>query len=172
MYEKHLTNNTVFRITYRTWEENLFLSSHNVYSRYQRDLLKRQSTAPLRWLINPLSHSSPFHTETPHYLRSRDSPILRLFLFTQNQAASVQSCTHVSVHTTLRHSGSKWSKSWCWHLCVFSTFPRFPPVNLNMFTLNNNHMDAVIMCCDWDPDPLHIIESDKVTFFILYYIVT
>ena len=28
-----------------------------------------------------------------------------------------------------------------------------------------NHMDAVIMCCDWRPDPQNILESDKNNFF-------
>ena len=45
-------------------------------------------------------------------------------------------------------------------------FPRSPPVNINMNLLNtNNRMDAVIMCCDLNPDPPNILESDKVTFF-------
>ena len=28
-------------------------------------------------------------------------------------------------------------------------------------------MDAVITCCDWDPDPPNVLESDIVTFFKL-----
>ena len=52
-------------------------------------------------------------------------------------------------------------------------FPQRPPVNLNMYQLTiYNHMDAVIMCCDRDPDPLNIPESDKVMFFALNYIIT
>ena len=36
-----------------------------------------------------------------------------------------------------------------------------PPVNLNMYPLTvYNHMNAVIMCCDWDPDPPCILESN------------
>ena len=31
-------------------------------------------------------------------------------------------------------------------------------------------MDAVIMCCDWDPDPPNMLESHKVTFYALNYI--
>ena len=33
-------------------------------------------------------------------------------------------------------------------VCVFKVFPRCPPVN---------HMDTVIMCSDWDPDPPNIL---------------
>ena len=46
-------------------------------------------------------------------------------------------------------------------------FPRCPPVNLNMYMLNvYNHMDDVIMCSDWDPDPANILESEEVTFLL------
>ena len=45
-------------------------------------------------------------------------------------------------------------------------FPWCPPININPQTVYN-HMDAVIMCWDWDPDPPNILESDKVTFFKL-----
>ena len=42
---------------------------------------------------------------------------------------------------------------------------------LNPLTIYNN-MDAVLMCCDWDPGPPNILESDKVMFFALNYIIT
>ena len=45
-----------------------------------------------------------------------------------------------------------------------------PPVNLNPQIVYND-MDAVIMCSDWNPDPLNIVESDKVMFFALNYII-
>ena len=51
------------------------------------------------------------------------------------------------------------STSWWWQcLCIFKVFPRCPPVNLNLWTVYN-HMDAIIMCSDWDPDPPNILES-------------
>ena len=54
---------------------------------------------------------------------------------------------------------------------VFSRcFPSVPPVNPNPWTVYN-HMDAIIMCSDRDPDPPNILESDKVTFFTLNYII-
>ena len=45
-----------------------------------------------------------------------------------------------------------------WSLSVFlRCFPRCPPVNLNMNLLTvYNHMDAVIICWDWDPVPSNI----------------
>ena len=47
---------------------------------------------------------------------------------------------------------------------VFSRcFPSVPPVDLHSRTVYN-HMDAVIMCCDWDPDPPSILESDSYIF--------
>ena len=52
-----------------------------------------------------------------------------------------------------------------------SVFPPVSPVSLNPRTVYN-HMDAVIMCSDWDTDPPNILESDKVTFFALNYIIT
>ena len=54
------------------------------------------------------------------------------------------------------------------HVWVFKVFPRSLPVNLNLRIIYN-HMDAVIMCRDWDPDPPNILESDKVTFLALNY---
>ena len=53
-------------------------------------------------------------------------------------------------------------------VCFVSTFfPRCPPVNLNMYPATVcNHIDAVIMCCDYD------LESVKITFFTLNYIIT
>ena len=56
--------------------------------------------------------------------------------------------------------------------CVISysmpVFQGVPPVNLNMYPQTvYNHTDAVIMCCDWDPDPSCIVERDKVTIFTL-----
>ena len=52
-------------------------------------------------------------------------------------------------------------------------FPSCPPFNLNTYPLTvHNFIDAVIMCCDWDPDPQKILESDKVTFFAHNYLIT
>ena len=56
------------------------------------------------------------------------------------------------------------------HVMFSRCFPGVPPVNLNLRTVYN-HMDAVIICCDWDPDPPNILESDKFTFFALNYII-
>ena len=54
-------------------------------------------------------------------------------------------------------------------VCVFSRcFPGVSPVNLNP-RIVYNHMDAVLMCHDWDPDPPNILEGDKVMFFALNY---
>ena len=60
-------------------------------------------------------------------------------------------------------------EAWWWwqRLCVFKLFPRCRPVNLNLLTVHN-HMDAVILCCDWDSDPPNILESDKVTLFFFF----
>ena len=45
---------------------------------------------------------------------------------------------------------------------VFSRcFPCVPPVNLNLRTAYN-HMDAVIMCCDWDLDQPNILEISQL----------
>ena len=55
------------------------------------------------------------------------------------------------------------STSWWWYLCVFKVFPRCPPVSLNPRTVYN-HMDAVMMCSDRDPDPPNILNV-KVMFF-------
>ena len=49
--------------------------------------------------------------------------------------------------------------------------PRCPPFNLNPRTVYK-HMDAVTMWCVCDRDPANILESDKVTFFTLNYIIT
>ena len=49
-------------------------------------------------------------------------------------------------------------------------FQGVSPVILNPRTVYN-HMAAVIMCCDWDPDPPNILERDKVKFFTLNYTV-
>ena len=39
-------------------------------------------------------------------------------------------------------------------VCFCTCFLRFPPINLNMIPPTvYNHMDAVIMCCDWDSYP-------------------
>lgn len=55
----------------------------------------------------------------------------------------------------------------------FKYFPWFPPVNLNMYPPTvYNHIDAVIIWCGWDPDPPFIMESDKVTFFVLNFKIT
>ena len=50
------------------------------------------------------------------------------------------------------------------YVCVFfwRCFPQCPR-NLHVYPLTlYNHMDAVIMSSDWDPDPPNILESDKV----------
>ena len=49
-------------------------------------------------------------------------------------------------------------------------FPRSPPVNLNLRTVYN-HMDIVIMCSDWDPDPPNILKSVKVMFYTVSYMI-
>lgn len=56
-----------------------------------------------------------------------------------------------------------------WHRrpCVFCQHvsPRSTPVHLNMYQPTvYNHIDAVVMCCDWAPDPPCIVGSDKVLF--------
>ena len=48
----------------------------------------------------------------------------------------------------------------------FKVFPHCPPASLNPWTVYN-HMDAIRMCSDSDPDPPNILESDEVTFFKL-----
>ena len=54
------------------------------------------------------------------------------------------------------------------HVDDVSVSPGVPLVNLNPWTVYN-HMDAVIMCSDWDPDPPNILESDGFKFFELNY---
>ena len=56
------------------------------------------------------------------------------------------------------------------HVNDVGAFPRCSPVNLNPWTVYN-HMDAVIMCSDWDPQPTNILESDRVKFFALNHII-
>ena len=52
---------------------------------------------------------------------------------------------------------------------VFSRcFPGVLPLNLNPRTIYN-HMDAVIMCCDWDPDSLNILESSVFHTNLLWW---
>ena len=52
-------------------------------------------------------------------------------------------------------------------VCFFSVFPTMS-THLNMYPLTvYDYMDPVIMCCDWNPDPPNISESDKVKFFAL-----
>ena len=46
-----------------------------------------------------------------------------------------------------------------------------PAVNLNL-QIVYNHMDAVTMRSDWDPDQPNILESDEVKFFALNYMIT
>lgn len=59
----------------------------------------------------------------------------------------------------------------CVFLFFFNMFPLIS-VNLNMYRPTvDNHIDAVMTCCDWDPDPPCIMESDKVTFIALNYII-
>ena len=68
---------------------------------------------------------------------------------------------------SLTESKIKYFYTSCWwRRC----FPGVPPVNPKPRTVYN-HIDAVIMCSDWDPDPPNILESDKVKFFALNYII-
>ena len=60
-----------------------------------------------------------------------------------------------------------------WHVNkvqVSLLLPTLTPVNLNP-RIVYKHMGAVLMCWDWDPDPPNFLESDKVTFFALNYII-
>ena len=56
------------------------------------------------------------------------------------------------------------------HVDDVGVSPGVPPVNPNPRTVYN-HSDAVIMCSDRDPDPPNILESDRVKFFTLNYII-
>ena len=69
---------------------------------------------------------------------------------------------------------SWWWLCWFFFCCFFSrSSPRYPPVTLNKQPLTVfTQMDAVMMCCDWDTDPPNILESDKIKFFGLNYIIT
>ena len=51
-------------------------------------------------------------------------------------------------------------------------FRQCPPVHLMYSLAVYNHIDAVIMCCEWGPDPPCIVESDKVTLFALNDVIT
>ena len=62
----------------------------------------------------------------------------------------------------------KWHDSSC-HVDDISV-SQVSPVSQNQQTVYN-HMDALIMCSDWDIDPPNILDGDKVTFFALNYIV-
>ena len=47
---------------------------------------------------------------------------------------------------------------------------RCPPVNLNMYLLTvYNHLDDVVMCSDWDPDPPNILEGYFQVNFHLFF---
>ena len=101
--------------------------------------------------------TSPFHTETPHYRCNEGSPLPHdLFVKVAPVSQFTQQASAVDPKE-LWHNTS-------WHLHVF--FYAFPPVNLNMYPLTvYNHMNAVIMCWVWDPDPPNILKSEK--FFSL-----
>ena len=62
---------------------------------------------------------------------------------------------------------------WRWDLFFPSVcLLRYPHVNLNMYWPTvYNHMDLFLKCCDWRPEPPHILESDKDTFSALNYII-
>ena len=62
--------------------------------------------------------------------------------------------------------------SWSWRLCVFFLSVSLCVLLLFMNPLTVHHMDDVIMCCDWDPDPSRILESHKVTFFAINDIIS
>ena len=118
--------------------------------------------------------SSLFHTESIYYLvedhqfsafvcshrtkqlRCKAAPVCQ---FIQQAGAADQK--EASQYTSLR-------------LWVFSTCcPQCPTVNINIYWLTvYNHMDAVIMCCEWDPVPPCIMDNDKVSFFALNYMAT
>ena len=94
-----------------------------------------------------------------------------------NQSISTdcsQLSTVVCSHGAKQPIEAWWYMSWWWHLCVFfKVFPWCHPVNINVYLLIvYNHMDAFIICCDWDTNPSCILESDKVKFFVLNYIST
>ena len=101
--------------------------------------------------------SSLFHTEMPHYRHSGGCQF------------STVVCSHRTEHLwcKLCKSHSKLA------LLIQKLFPCCLPVNLNMSLVTvHSHMDVVIMCCDWDPDPPNILESDKGKFFFLNDIIT
>lgn len=100
-------------------------------------------------------NNSPLHTETLHYRRSKGSSFLHLCLFTQLWPEAALVCQFI------QHSGTMV------HIMAFTAFRKCPPVNVNMYSLTvYNHIDTVILCCEWDPNPLYIIESDKVKHLI------
>ena len=100
--------------------------------------------------ISTQSRVSVAHfTHTPHYLHRGGSPILRICLYTQNQAALAIRCTSVSFHTAHWSCRSKRGIvvqiMMLWSVCVFlKVFPRCLPVNLNMYPRTvYNHMDVL-----------------------------
>ena len=109
----------------------------------------------------------PFLHSGATYLRSGGSPILHRWWFTQSVERSISAFSVCNSHRkpTLRllkrHDSTRHDDD----VSVFSRcFPGVPPVNLNP-QIVYNHMNAVIMCSGWDPDPPNILESDNVTFF-------
>ena len=100
-----------------------------------------------------------------------NSPLL--FVHTEPSSSSVK--THQCVIHTERHCGSK--RGVMVHFIMMVSVFMFnaywyPPVYLNKYPLTvYNHMDAIILCFDLDPDPTCILESDKVTFSALNYII-
>ena len=109
---------------------------------------------------------SPFYTSSLHYLPSGGSPFLHRWWFTQTGASLLPPCNS---HRKLALQLLKGHNGTCHDddvgVSQASPFQSIP-------TTVYNHMGAVIMCSDWNPDPPNILESDEVTFFTLNYIIT
>ena len=109
---------------------------------------------------------SPFYTSSLHYLLSGGSPFLHWWWFTQTGASLLPPCNS---HRKLALQLLKGHNGTCHDddvgVSQASPFQSIP-------TTVYNHMGAVIMCSDWNPDPPNILESDEVTFFTLNYIIT
>lgn len=92
------------------------------------------------------------------------------FCCSHQTAPGIWSCSSVSLQNygTGEQQEVCQYTSKCWGVYVFlfcffgGCFPEFSPVNLNVYlpTLFN-YMNAVIKCCDEDPDPPCIVESDR-----------
>lgn len=109
---------------------------------------------PMVWTLWWPIHR-PFHTEILHYRCHEGLPFtLPLFVHTEPSGTGLKplQCVNSYRMLVLRNQKRCDYPHHDFEICVFF-FTRFPWFLLNMHRSTVNHTDAVITCCDWDPDP-------------------